>query len=148
MTQASLEGGTCLALCLAGMKNYFTHKRTNNSRGFSFTEILITLVILMIGALGTSMLTINNMRTNSSNSLRTKASSAIQDKIENLRLSIRAGQAITSGEDMVDNISRKWTVYNDQPSVGLKTVVVEIKWSQAPMKDSRYLKYASILGSD
>lgn len=112
------------------------------------TEVLIAMVILAIGALGTSMLAINSIRSNSSNTLRTKATSAIQNKIESLRMDVKAGKAISSGEDTIDNITRKWVVYPDQPSIGLKTVVVEIHWSQAPMKDSRYLKYASILGSD
>lgn len=92
--------------------------------------------------------TINTIRTNSSNALRTRASSAIQDKIEILRMNIKAGQTISSGTDTISGLTREWTVYANQPSIGLTTVVVEIQWSMAPIKDARFLRYAAILGND
>ena len=106
------------------------------------------MVIFAIGALGTAALTIHTIRTNASNKLRIKATSAIQEKIEDLRLDVKAGKTISSGADQFDTLNRSWVVYDDQPSIGLKTVVVEIRWAQAPITDARFLKYAAILSED
>lgn len=130
------------------MRQRVVNCKKTSEYGFSTAEALVSLVLFVIAALITITMTINTVRTNSSNSLRTKATSAIQDKIENLRLDVKAGKTITSGQDTTSGLKRTWTVYANQPSVGLSTVVVEVDWSQAPLKDARFLKYASILGND
>ncbi len=119
-----------------------------NSHAFTLIEVMVVLVIFSIAALGTTALTVHTIRTNGANKLRVKATSVIQDKIENLRLDLKAGKTIASGEDTLEGMTRSWQVYTNQPSVGLTTVIVEVKFAQAPLTDARFLRYASILGTD
>ena len=118
------------------------------NRAFTMIEAMVVLILFAIGAMGLTAMTIQTIRADQANRLRTKATSMIQSKIEDFRLIIKAGGSVSSGSDVVDGLTRTWTVYNDQPSVGLKTVVVQVRWSQAPMTDARFLKYAAILGAN
>ncbi len=121
----------------------------HQDRGFTMVEILVVLVIFAIGATGLAAMSIQSIRANQGNKLRTKATSIIQTQIEDLRLQLKAtGSIPTSGNATIDNIPLTWSAFVNQPSPGLRTVVVEVKWPHAPYQNARYLRYAAVLGAD
>ncbi|QTA83202.1 Prepilin-type cleavage/methylation domain-containing protein [Desulfonema limicola] len=107
----------------------------NEENGFSLLEVMISLVILAVGLLGIAMLQITAIRGNASGMKLTEASTLIGSKIEDYRQMVY--------EDVTDNVeenvklhendsrvyTRTTTVTENSPEPGLKTVTVELSWT-------------------
>lgn len=108
-------------------------------RGFSLIEVMIGLVILLIALSAAAALSINNARLISRNQFSVHAANLAEYKLEELRnadyATLAAGTDPTTlssnGEAMSGGMfTRAWSVTNDTPDVGLKTVEVVVNWQQ------------------
>ena len=104
-------------------------------RGYSLIDVLVGVVILSIAMSSAMVLSYNNARNVSRNQNLAAASLLAQSKLEELRNLDYA--AVVSGDDggTIDsqgvaggNYTRTWTVTDNSPSSGLKTVLVQVSW--------------------
>jgi len=102
--------------------------------GFTLTEILVALVILAIGMLGLSNLTVANIRGNAVNKEQTIASALLQDRMEQAKRAGYAGNTAaetTEGYGTMANYSaykRVTTVVANTPAPNIKTITVTVWW--------------------
>jgi type IV pilus assembly protein PilV len=103
--------------------------------GFTLLEVLITLVILAIGMLGLAGMQVLSIRSNSFGQEMTVASTLAQNKLEELRE--EDFDTIADSNDTCTNyangvtFARTWTVADDTPANGMKTVEVVVSWPGA-----------------
>ncbi|MDM8535792.1 prepilin-type N-terminal cleavage/methylation domain-containing protein [Desulfobacterales bacterium HSG17] len=104
--------------------------------GFSLLEVMISLAILAVGLLGIAALQITAIKGNSSGMKMTEVSTLIGSKLEDYR-QMDYANVITPDEPEIVKIhesdssvyTRTTTVTNDTPDIGLKTVTVELSWT-------------------
>lgn len=79
------------------MKCFYENRRLCNSlpgqRGFSLIEVMVSLVIVSIGALGMAGLQTVTLRTNNNALLESQAATLAQDLIERVRANLDGGYA-------------------------------------------------------
>jgi len=110
-----------------------TRDRPSCSRsegGFSLIEVLQTLILLAVGLLSLSSLTLGTVHGNASAARITSGAVVAQDKIEELRNTDFA--AIVGGTDqiVIDRVTyqRSWSVCSDRPVTGAVEVTVTVAW--------------------
>ncbi len=105
-----------------------------NNKGFSLIEILVAMVILSIGLLGTAALTTSIIRGNQVSNRISTATTCAQDKMEEIR---RLGYSNAVSETRAflsspyDQYEREVTVVGGSPATGMKTVTVEVYWESS-----------------
>src|SRR3990172_6953935 len=94
-----------------------------NNKGFTLVEIMIAVFILVVALLGLISVTVMVIKGNSFSKTMTTATTLAAGKMEQLK---NTGYAsLAGGTDTVESIyTRTWTVTNDSPAAGVKTVVV------------------------
>jgi prepilin-type N-terminal cleavage/methylation domain-containing protein len=107
-------------------------------RGFSLIEVMIGLVILLIALSAAAALSINNARLIARNQFAVHAANLAEYKLEELRNANFA--TLSNGNDptpLTSNggttggiFTRAWTVTENVPDLGLKTVEVVVNWQQ------------------
>jgi type IV pilus assembly protein PilV len=100
----------------------------HHSKGFTFIEIMVAISILAVALLGLSSVTAMTIKSNTFSKAMTTATTLADDKMEQLKKTSYANLA--SGADSPESIyTRTWTVIQNSPAAGMKTVVVTVQWN-------------------
>ena len=132
------------------------HSRSHQ-HGFTLIETLVALVVLSIGMLGMSRLTVSTITVHTTNDHLAKASALLQDSMERLK---KAGYASTNPGTVTDQYSalasystsggtpfdyslykRVTSVAAQSPAPNMKTVTVTVFWHN----DQQALSASTIL---
>ena len=109
-------------------------QRLHDNNGFTLIEVLVAMVILSVGLLGTAALITGIIRSNKVSNRITTATVLAQDKMEEIK---NAGYTNAGNETRAflsspfDNYEREVTVASDSPSSGMKTVNVTVYWESS-----------------
>jgi prepilin-type N-terminal cleavage/methylation domain-containing protein len=113
----------------------------NNSSGFTLIEVVIAICIFAFALLAMAQLQIVAIRGNSfANRLTTEATLA-QDKLEEITGLTYAN--IVNGQDTWGQYARAWTVLDDTPGAGMKTVTVTVS-----SQDGESVQLRTIIAND
>jgi type IV pilus assembly protein PilV len=118
--------------------NEIRHKAMGDDRGFTLLEVLVTLVILSVGLLGTLGLTTGVIRGNFFSKNLTSATAVAQTQLEAAQREGYANVTATKFPATVEvvsmggvNFNRTTTISNDTPAANMKTVSVTVNWYEA-----------------
>ena len=127
--------------------NFMNMFNTRNNNGFTLIEVLVAMVILSVGLLGTAALITGIINSNKvSNRISTAITSA-QDKMEEIRGVGYDDAENESGTENYGNISnyllykRITGVVAGNPAAGMKTVTVFVYWDA----DAHWVELKTIL---
>ncbi len=99
--------------------------------GFTLVEMMVAIILIGVGLMGLAALSTTVTRAGVQSSTLTTGSSLAQERIERFRLEPYA--SIVAGGDVrtVDGLAytRSWTVADNDPAAGLKTVTVTVSWT-------------------
>ena len=119
-------------------RDSWRHGTAAAQRGFTLIEVLVTILILTIGLLGTAGLTTGVIRGNFYSQNITSATAIAQSQLEAVQ---REGYAnvttskFPSTEQTVSmgavNFSRTTTIADATPAANMKTVTVVVGWNEA-----------------
>ncbi len=100
----------------------------HNHKGFTLVEIMVAIGILSIALLGLVSVTVMVIKGNTFSKTMTTATTLANDKMEELKKTSYTGLA--SGTDTPEaTYTRTWTVTQDSPAAGMKTIAVAVQWS-------------------
>ena len=107
--------------------------KIDNNKGFTLIEVLVAMVILSIGLLGTAALITGIINGNKVSNRITTATVLAQDKMEDIR---RVGYSSGNETRTVlpspdDNYEREVTVVDGSPAANMKTVTVTVYWESS-----------------
>jgi len=108
--------------------------------GFSVTEVLVSIGMFAIVAVGLAASTVAAIKANGVSRDVSVATTLVQEKIEFFRAvdpAVAAQRAqLASGTDTVDDMAgvgtkytRTWMVANDVPKYGMATIGVTVEWN-------------------
>src|SRR3990172_6459986 len=111
-----------------------------NNKGFTLVEIMIAVFILVIALLGLISVTVMVIKGNSFSKTMTAATTLAKDKMEQLKNTGYGSLAGSTDYAKLDSTAqatqtaesiytRTWTVTNDSPAAGMKTVEVTVQWN-------------------
>jgi len=105
-----------------------TASELHHQKGFTLIEIMVAIGIIAIALLGLVSVTVMVIKGNTFSKTMTTATTLANDKMEQLKKTGYAGLA--SGADTAQSLYiRTWTVAQDSPAAGMKTVVVTVQWT-------------------
>jgi prepilin-type N-terminal cleavage/methylation domain-containing protein len=111
--------------------------------GFSLVEVLVALVVVGVGALAIGLLFPRATRDIGTSERTTRAAEYLQEGVERLTSLQYNDPLLTAGavhEDSANPLAggyeRSWTVTEDQPIPGCKTLVIEIAWQEGSTERS------------
>jgi type IV pilus assembly protein PilV len=118
---------------LRSMQRMFALQLGKNGPGFTLTEVLIAIVVLSLGFLGLSAMTIATTKGLSFSKRLTTATTLAQDKIEAIKHTtptnvIAANYLLEDPIPGYPGFTRRVTVIPNSPSQGTMTVVVTTSW--------------------
>ncbi|MDM8556258.1 type IV pilus modification protein PilV [Desulfococcaceae bacterium HSG7] len=103
--------------------------------GFTLIEVLITMAIFSIGILALAAMQISGMNSNQFARTLATASTLAGDKIERMTLTDSDHASLDAGTAHSETYTEgqisytvNWTVTDDLPATGSKTVNIEITW--------------------
>lgn len=98
-----------------------------NHKGFTLVEIMVAMFILTIALLGLISVTVIVIKGNSFSKTITTATTLAKDKLEQLKNTDY--DSLAGGADTVESIyTRTWTITNNSPAAGMKTIQVIVVW--------------------
>jgi prepilin-type N-terminal cleavage/methylation domain-containing protein len=101
--------------------------RTPPERGYSLVEVLVSLAVFSIAAVGLSMSVTNSLRSGALSEHFTVATILAQDKLESLSA---AGTALSDGNDSPhSDFARSWVITPDSPESGVSRIEVTVTWT-------------------
>ncbi len=105
--------------------------RRAHRRGFTLVEMMVAILLIGVGLMGLAALSSTVTRANVQSASLTTASSLAQERMERFRTDAYTGIASGSDTRLQDGIvyTRTWTVTDNDPAVGLKTVTVTVSWT-------------------
>lgn len=111
-------------------------KIATSQNGFTLLEVLVAIVILTIGLLGTAGLTTGVIRGNHYSKNLTSATAAAQTQLESVKGSgYSNATAANFPNDTVTmggmTFTRTTTVTNSSPAANMKTVSVTVSWTES-----------------
>ena len=111
-------------------------QRVKSQYGFTLLEVLVAIVILTIGLLGTAGLTTGVIRGNHYSKNITSATAAAQTQLESIKSSGYANATTTNfpGDTVTMGgmtFTRTTTVTNSSPAANMKTVSVTVSWTES-----------------
>lgn len=113
------------------------HRQVKNSqRGFTLLEVLVAILILTIGLLGTAGLTTGVIKGNHYSKNVTSATAAAQTKMEAIKSGGYSNATTTNfPSDTVSmggmSFTRTIAITNSSPATNMKTVSVTVSWTEA-----------------
>jgi type IV pilus assembly protein PilV len=129
----------------------------DQQHGFTLIEMLVALVVLAIGMLGTSHLTVSTVSVQTANARLAKASALLQDSMERIKQAGYGGATAGTVTDPYGALAHYNTYTNtefdyslykrvtsiaaDTPATNMKTVTVTIFWQQ----DQQALRASTIV---
>ncbi|MFN2433178.1 MAG: prepilin-type N-terminal cleavage/methylation domain-containing protein [Gemmatimonadota bacterium] len=117
-------------------------QRLRPSRGFTLVEIMVAILLVGVGLMGLAAISTTVSRANAQSGTLTAATGLAQERVERFRTDAFA--SIANGSDTRDldgvRYTRTWTVTNDVPAVGLKTIVVTVSWTSRGQTRSTSLR--------
>ena len=123
---------------MARHENKVRHKSKRSDQGFTLLEVLVTLVILSVGLLGTLGLTTGVIRGNFFSKNITSATAIAQTQLEAAQREGYANVTTTkfpAATQVVSmggvNFNRATTITNNTPAANMKTVSVTVNWYEA-----------------
>ena len=138
------------------MNRYINWKIRHRSKdGFTLVEIMFALFVFVVAILSVVWVAANSLQESRKTHMNTVATSLAQQKLEELRNSDYF--ELTSGRDEDDDgirivldeygqsggdFYRNWTVVEDDPMVGTKTITVYVTWEEA---EERTISVATIV---
>jgi len=104
-------------------------RRRLGAEGFSLVEMMIAITVIGIGVMSLAMLFPLSMRKVSRGDLESRATFTAEAKIEELKRTPWAGLVNSAGADTTETtFARQWTIQEDAPVSGMKTVSVTVTW--------------------
>lgn len=118
------------------LNQYLRQDVATSQNGFTLLEVLVAIVILTIGLLGTAGLTTGVIRGNHFSKNVTSATAAAQTKLEAIKsggyvyatASNFPSDALTMGGM---TYTRTTTITNSSPAANMKTVSVTVSWTES-----------------
>ena len=111
--------------------NFMNMFNTRNNSGFTLMEVLVAMVILSVGLLGTAALTIKIINSNKLSNMISTATVLAQDKMEEIR-GVGYDNAVPEAKAPMSSpyahYEREVTVTPNSPSIGMKTITVTVFW--------------------
>lgn len=102
-----------------------------NNKGFTLIEVLVAMVILSVGLLGTAALITGIINGNKVSNRITTATVLAQDKMEEIKgldYSSIVSEPKSSLPPPYDQYERQVTVIDPSPAANMKTVTVTVYW--------------------
>jgi len=104
----------------------------DNNNGFTLMEVLVAMVILTVGLLGTAALIIGIINGNKLSNRISTATVLAQDKMEDIKRAGYAGAADDAEDyNTIDDYplyKRITEVDDDDPAEGMKKITVTVSW--------------------
>ena len=126
---------------MKNIRTVFSKKKVcDNHSGFTLLEVLIAISILTVGLLGVAQMQIMGIRGNYFSGNTTTVLTLAEEKMEDLLGKSYSDTDLTNGnhpdpDNPIDEAgqaggiySRMWTVTDDTPIIGTKTVTVSVSW--------------------
>jgi prepilin-type N-terminal cleavage/methylation domain-containing protein len=119
-------------------------KKRYSATGFTLLEVLIAIIVLSFALLAMATLAGSIMGYNKFADHMTKATTLVEDKIEELQNADFYSIASSASDETVEtHYTRSWRVYNDEPHTDMKTVDVTVtfQWQNR----SHEVEFATII---
>lgn len=113
------------------MKRPERRAAVRNQRGLSLIETIVALSLFAVSAATMSQFLVSQIRHASNNNLHTKAYSLAEDQLETVRSQRFNDMASSSKQVSVGAVKYTiaTTVTNNTPANGLKSINVDVKWT-------------------
>jgi type IV pilus assembly protein PilV len=129
--------------------NFMNMFNTSNNNGFTLIEVLVAMVILSVGLLGTAALITGIISSNKLSNRISTATTCAQDNMEGIRgLGFSGMPASDTTTTESYNSITNYSLYKrvtftdvDNPAAGMKTVTVTIYWDS----DAHWVELKTIL---
>lgn len=100
------------------------------ARGFSLVEVMVAITIIGVGVLSMASLFPLSMRKVTRGDLESRATFHAQAKLEELKRTSWNQLVTSAAADTIEaSFVRSWTIQENAPATGMKTVSVDVTWS-------------------
>ena len=104
--------------------------RLRNAGGFTLIEVFISIFIMVVALTGVVAVAVSVINGNTFSKEITTATTLAMDKMEMLKNTRYLGLQGGGPETLQTSYTRTWTITNDTPAAGLKTILVRVSWNR------------------